>query len=90
METSINYTDKIAFFSSDEPKWIRRVHEWHEQLPDYVEIISEPENNDGCIYCKIPSNWMTIRPKKGLFMTEEEKAEIGERLKQFQKRPEIG
>lgn len=81
METSISYTDKTAYFSSDEPKWIRRVREWHDQLPEYVEILAEPEDNDGCIYCRIPANWMSIRPKKGLFMSEEERAEIGERLR---------
>lgn len=87
METSISYTDKTAYFSSDEPKWIRRVRDWQQKLPDLVEILAEPENNDGCIYCKIPADWISIRPRRKLFMSDEEKAAIAERLRSSLKRP---
>ena len=65
METCINYTDlKVAFISSDELKWINRIHKLKEERPDEVVIIREPEHNDGCIYAKIPPQWVKVIPKR--------------------------
>lgn len=80
METTLSYLDNTAFFSSDERRWINRIHKLKEQFPDQVEILCEPETNDGCIYCKIPAAWMKLTPPRALFMTEEQRAEIGARL----------
>ena len=61
METSLNITDKeVAYFSSDERKWIAKVRKLKEQRPDEVQIIREPEENDGCIYCTLPADWFKL------------------------------
>ena len=81
-ETCITYCDKSpAFFSSDERKWINKFRKLKEQYPDLVSIDREPETNDGCICAKFPASWVKITPSRGLSMTEEQKMEIAERLK---------
>jgi len=86
METCFNYTDKdTAYFSSDERKFINKVRRLKEQYPDQVRIIAEPEENDGCIYCELPSAWFTIRIPKKMNFTEEQKAERAEKMKLMRK-----
>lgn len=81
METCFNYCDSDkAFFSSDERRWINRVHKWAEDKPEEVRIIAEPENNDGCIYCQIPVNYLHIYPPTKRELTEEQKNDLRERL----------
>lgn len=81
METSVTYTDKTAWFSSDERRWITKVRKLREERPDEVTIIREPENNDGCIYAKFPAEWVRVRPKQVL--SEEESARRSERAKEL-------
>ena len=84
METCFNYTEKDhGFFSSDERKFINKVHKLKEQYPDEVRIITEPEENDGCIYCTMPIQWFTIRVPKKRVLTDEQRAELSERMKQI-------
>jgi hypothetical protein len=65
METCFNYTEKNrGFFSSDERRWITKIHKLKEQYPERVRIIREPEDNDGCIYCELPTEWLKIRPPR--------------------------
>jgi hypothetical protein len=87
METCFNYCNpKLAFFSSDERKWITRVRKLKEQHPDQVQIIAEPETNDGCIYCKLPADWLRIGPKRQVNMSDERKQELAERLRELHRR----
>ena len=55
---------------------IRRLKEKH---PDEVEIVAE--NADGSILAHLPYSWMRIVPKKKMELSEERRAEIGERLR---------
>lgn len=64
METSLSYTDKTAWISSDERKWISRIRKLQEEHPDDVVILAEPENNDGCIYAKLPASWFKLNPPR--------------------------
>lgn len=81
METDFNYTAKgEGWFSSDEAKWINRIHKLKQQFPELVEIIKEPEDNDGCIYCRLPADWLKINPPRGLSMTEEQKMNLAARF----------
>lgn len=81
IETCFNYCEiGKGFFSSDEQRWITRIHKLKEQYPNEVTIIKEPEDNDGCIYCRLPSSWLKIGPKKKVTMTEEQKQVISSRL----------
>jgi hypothetical protein len=85
METCFNYTDREhGFFSSDERKFINKVRKLKEKYPEQVRIIAEPEDNDGCIYCELPSAWLKIVPKKVL--TEEHKQKLMANSKLFQRK----
>lgn len=82
METCFNYCDKDhGFFSSDELKWINKIHKLKEAHPDKVRIIREPEDNDGCIYCELPASWLKVQPKRTIEMTDEQRQEASERMK---------
>lgn len=81
METCFNYTDGTAFFSSDERKWINKIHKLKEQHPDEIEILAEPEKNDGCIYCKLPAYTLKIQFKREV--SEEERSVLSDRLKDY-------
>ena len=82
METCFNYTDRDrAYFSSDERKWITRIRKLKEQRPDQVRIIREPEENDGCIYCELPVEWLKVSPKREVIITEEKREKLAERMR---------
>jgi hypothetical protein len=82
MDTSLSYTDRdFAYFSSDEPKWIRKIRVLKQEYPDSVSIEYEPETNDGCICAKVPVSWFRINPPKKRNLTEEQRREIAERLR---------
>ena len=81
METTFNYCDREhGYFSSDERKFIGKVHRLKEQYPDKVRIIAEPEENDGCIYAELPTEWFTIRVPKKMNLTDEQREQIAQRL----------
>ena len=86
MDTSISYTDRdYAYFSSDEAKWIRRIHQLKAEHPDQVVIEYEPETNDGMICAKLPVNWIKIQPKRERNLTDEERLRLSEQLKNARK-----
>lgn len=86
METCFNYCDpKTAFFSSDERKWINKIHKLKEKHPDEIEIIAEPKDNDGCIYCRLPVTWLRVQPKIKRELSEEEKEAFIERMGNLRK-----
>lgn len=81
METCFNYCSKErGFFSSDERKFITKIHKLKEKFPDEVRIIAEPENNNGCIYCELPVEWLKVQPPVKRVLTDEQRAEISARL----------
>lgn len=81
METNFGYCDKdTGFFSSDERRWISKIRKLKKKFPDLVTVLAEPESNDGCIYCKLPADWLKITPSRSLTMTDEQKAAIIERF----------
>lgn len=87
METCFDYTEKEhGFFSSDERRFITKVHRLKEKYPDQVRIIREPEENNGCIYCELPTAWFTIRVPKKRVLTEEQRQKLSERMQVIRKR----
>lgn len=81
IETCFNYCDpKVAFFSSNERRWINKIHKLAEERPEEVTILKEPEENDGCIYCRLPSSWLKVQPKKTRVLSEEQQKELTDRL----------
>jgi len=85
MDTTFGYCDKDnGFFSSDEFAWITRIRKWAEEYPDEVIILKQPEENYGCIYAKVPPDWLKrMGPKKHHPMTDEQKAVAAERLRKM-------
>ena len=65
---------KNAYVSSDERKWINRIHKLQEERPDDVRILKEPKDNDGCIYAVIPFSYVRLVAPQKRTLTEEEKA----------------
>ena len=89
METCLNYTNaKEMYFSSDERKWITKIRKLKEKNPDEVVIIRQPEENDGCIYARLPVEYLKIAPKRHVEMSDEERVACGERLKSYRKSTE--
>lgn len=86
METSFSYSGEKAYFSSDERKWISKIRKLAEKYPDEVRIIAQPETNDGCIYVQLPAKWMKVQPPIKRELTEEQKAEMRDRLANARKR----
>ena len=81
METCFNFTnDEYGFFSSDKKRWINKIHQFKQEHPDEVEILAEPENNDGCIYAKLPVFVFNLRWPTKRELTEEQKQELRDRL----------
>lgn len=75
METCFNYVLEkgdpyIAYFSSDERKWIKKIRKLAEKFSE-VEILKQPEDNDGCIYARLPANALKVQLKPK--MSEERK-----------------
>lgn len=85
METSCSYTDKDAWVSSDERKWISKIKELAEKYPDDVEIRRMPESNDGCIYARIPASWFKIQPKFHRNISDEQRAALATRARKLRK-----
>ncbi len=82
METVFNYTDlSAAYVSSDEPRWKNKLLKLAEEHPEEVTIIRRPEENDSCIYAKIPVKWIRIHPPR--MLSDETKAASAERLRQY-------
>lgn len=81
METSCTYTDKTMFVSTDERRIITRLMKLKDSHPDDVEIIALPADNDGCLYCKVPSSWFKIAPPIRRDLSEEERLVLSERFR---------
>lgn len=81
MDTCFNYCGETAYFSSDEKKWIFRIYKLKKKYPDSIEIIKEPKENNGCIYCRMPSEWLKLGPKLTKNLTEEQRQKMSERLR---------
>lgn len=85
METSCTYTDENMYMSTDERKMINRILRFKAQKPDDVKIIKMPEENDGCLYCILPAKWLKITPPAKRELTDEQRAEMAERLRNARK-----
>lgn len=46
-----------------------------------MEIIKNPEENEGYLYCKVPKTWLKITPPRKLNISDEERMRRAERLK---------
>jgi len=85
MDTSCSYTGDAMYVSTDERWLINRLMRFHDSRPGEVEIIRHAEENDGCLYCKVPAKWLKISPPVKRDLTEEQRAAMAERLKNCRK-----
>lgn len=84
MDTCINYCSReFAYFSSDERRWTDKILALKEEYPDHVSILKMPEENDGCLYATIPIEWIKIKPKRKVVLTDEEREKLRERMKEM-------
>lgn len=83
METCCKYTDSVMWVSTDERRMITRMMKLIAEHPDETEIIKRPEENDGCLYCKVPSTWLKIAPPVKREMSDEQKAAASQRMQKL-------
>lgn len=81
METSVTYSSDKAYLSTDERWLITRIGRFAEKNPDSVQVIKNPQENDGCLYCVIPSKWVKISPPRVVELTDEQRAERADRMR---------
>ncbi len=80
METCCEYTDSVMWVSTDERRMITRMMKLIAEHPDETEIIKRPEENDGCLYCKVPAMWLKIAPPVKREFTDEQKEKFRKNL----------
>ncbi len=81
METCINYCEPgWAFMSTDERRWINKLHKLAKDRPDECIILQEPDYNDGFIYAKFPQKWVRVNPPKTVNLTPEQRIARAEAL----------
>lgn len=82
-ETNFDYidTDNYATFCTAEKKWINKIHKLQQTHAHEIEILYEPEDNGGILLCHIPKNWLKVSPPRKINLTEAQRAERAERLK---------
>ena len=89
METVCEYDDRrIMRVSTDERKMITRMLKLAEQYPDEAEILEMPETNDGCLYMKVPADWLLIRHPKKMKLTDEQREAAAARLRKLREEKE--
>ncbi len=73
------------YFSSDELRWRNRIIALAEAHPDEVTILEHPDQNDGCVYAKLPVEYLKIQPKRNVNLSDEQRIAASERLKSLRK-----
>lgn len=82
METAFDYVDdRVAWFTTDELKWKRRLDEWAKEYPQECVIRTRPEDNGGCMVANVPASWLRVRPPLKRNMTDEQRAALSERAR---------
>ena len=64
--------------STGEQKWRNRLAKLEKEYPDEVKLIAR--NMDGSVFYHIPKSWVKISPPVKRNLTEEQKAELRDRM----------
>ncbi len=83
METCFNYTGEWGYFSSDEIKWRNRIEKLAKERPDEVTILKHAEENDGCVYARLPASYLKIQPKNKRDLSDEQRLMLQERMRKL-------
>lgn len=80
-ETVFEHLDgnKTFTVSTDERTWKNRLVKLAEQHPDEVECVAV--NRDGSVMFHIPASWIKVKPPVKRNLTDEQRAELSERIK---------
>ena len=85
METSFSWErgmpEPAVECYSDDPAWKFKLLRLAEEHPDQVIVKVRPEENDGAVIVKVPSNYVKIGPPRRVNMTDERKAELAEKMR---------
>ena len=79
-ETAIEHLGGNDYWgvSTGEQKWRNRLAKLEKEYPDEVKLIEE--NMDGSVFYHIPKSWVKISPPVKRNLTEEQKAELRDRM----------
>lgn len=94
METSFSWErgnpEPAVECYTDDPAWRAKLLRIARENPDRVMIKVLPEDNDGAIIIKVPVEFVQIRPKRRVNMTDERKSALAEQLRKMNeaRRPE--
>jgi len=87
IDTYVGYTSRDEmFFSSTERSWHTKIMKLAKDHPDEVTIIKTPEENDGCIYAKMPVAYLKLQAKRKVEMTDKERAEVTKRMTELRQK----
>lgn len=75
--------EKKAAMWSNEATWIKKLTALAEQYPNDVVIRRASEDNNGMILVDLPKSWFKIKPPAKRTMTDEQRAELAERMKRI-------
>lgn len=65
-------------------KWaVNMIRRLKERQPEDVDLLAE--NDDGSLTASFPASWMRIVPKRKIEMSDEKRAELRDRLKNYRK-----
>ena len=81
METAFEHLDGRHTWtvSTDERTWKNKLEKLAEKYPEDVELIAK--NKDGSVLYHIPVKWLKVRPPVKRDLTDEQRAELAERIK---------
>lgn len=69
--------DRTITYSSSEKKWINELVRLSKKHPAEMDVYV---NKDGSIYGHIPADWLKVKPKKKVNMTDEQREASKARL----------
>ena len=74
--------DKVAAVTAPSSSKLKgMITRLNARYPDEVEILTT--NQDGSIFAHVPVDWVVIRKPKQLNLTDEQRAELSERMKKL-------
>ncbi len=80
-ETAINWTDDVAYVSSNDPKMARHICRLAEGHMDEISINRYPESNGGYILASIPARCVKLAFPRKRTLTDNQRIACAERLK---------
>ena len=71
--------ESTATISTDDRSVKLKLAKLYQSYPDDVQLVAE--NDDGSVMYHLPWKWVKFSPPRKVYMTDERKAELAERLR---------